>query len=265
MVQSKTNLMGVPVACVDKQGLLGAVSTWMQAESGASRPVRLVTYMNAHCFNLVFSDTEYRQNLQKFDLIYADGVGAVLAGRLLGGCRLTKLTGADWIYDLCDLAQRRRWNLFIVAGKPGIAARARTNLCELYPDLVISGAYDGHFIEKSERQLLDSIRRQAPDLLLLGMSVPLQENWSASLRCELPVRICWAVGALFDYVAGKEPRAPGWMRAVALEWLWRLLVNPAGKWNRYLIGNPVFLYRLLRHWVLYASPEKKGSRSNGSS
>ena len=57
--------------------------------------------------------------------------------------------------------------------------------------------------------------------------------------------VCWAVGALFDYLAGVEPPVPAWMNRLALEWLWRLMVDPLGKWRRYLLGNPEFVARIL--------------------
>ena len=78
------------------------------------------------------------------------------------------------------------------------------------------------------------------------MGTPLQEKWLAAHRHQINAPVCWAVGALFDYVAGEEAPVPDWLDRINLEWLWRLLVNPLDKWKRYLIGNPIFLLRILR-------------------
>ncbi|MEA3439392.1 MAG: WecB/TagA/CpsF family glycosyltransferase, partial [Chloroflexota bacterium] len=62
--------------------------------------------------------------------------------------------------------------------------------------------------------------------------------------------VCWAVGALFDYVAGEEMRAPNWVNKAGVEWFWRLIMDPKGKWKRYLVGNPLFMSRVVREWLI---------------
>ena len=97
----------------------------------------------------------------------------------------------------------------------------------------------------NESQIIQDIDLKKPHILLVGMGVPRQEKWIADVRDRVSPRIYWAVGALFDYVAGEETPVPAWMDALALEWLWRLLIDPRGKWRRYLVGIPKFLWRLL--------------------
>ena len=85
-----------------------------------------------------------------------------------------------------------------------------------------------------------------PDILLVAMGVPRQEFWIAknitSSHCTLPI----AVGALLDFLSGSVPRAPAWMRRLRLEWVFRLIVEPGRLWRRYVLGNPVFLARVVR-------------------
>jgi N-acetylglucosaminyldiphosphoundecaprenol N-acetyl-beta-D-mannosaminyltransferase len=85
-----------------------------------------------------------------------------------------------------------------------------------------------------------------PDVTFVGMGIPDQEKWIDRQREYIPSSVCWGVGALFDYVAGVELPVPNWMNHLALEWLWRLLIDPGGKWKRYLLGNPVFAFRVFR-------------------
>jgi N-acetylglucosaminyldiphosphoundecaprenol N-acetyl-beta-D-mannosaminyltransferase len=227
---------------VDKSALLNIVRSQVGPKS---RSPFLISYANAHCLNMTARDAAFQAALNEFDLIYADGIGAVWASWIFGGCRLHKLTGADWIHDFAGMAQSAGWRIFILAGRPGAAEQARENLIAAYPGLEIVGAHDGYFEESEEAGVLQAIQAAGPDILFVGMGVPRQEKWILNHQSELPVKICWAVGALFDYVAGLEQRAPAWMRALALEWLWRMLVDPSGKWRRYLVGNPMFLTRVL--------------------
>ncbi len=243
------SILGVRVACLDRAGLMAEVGHLLDAgEAGAPA---VIGYANAHCLNLAQLDEMYRRSLQAFDLIYADGVGVVWAARLLGACRLHKLTGADWVEEVFGQLAARRCRVFLLAGEPGgaggpgVAAQAASSLARRYPGLVVAGSADGFFAEKTEAEVLAEIRAAAPDVLFVGMGVPRQEKWIEAHRHELPVKICWAVGALFDYTAGVERRAPRWMLRLGLEWLFRLREDPAGKWQRYLIGNPLFLWRVL--------------------
>jgi len=186
---------------------------------------------------------KYLKILQSMDLVYPDGISIVWGSRLLGGCKLKKMTGADWIFNFCQLAERSGISIYIIAGKPGVAKHACKSLINKYPKLKICGIRDGYYSEISEDDLIDEINNVSPDVVFVGMGVPIQEEWIDSHRAEISAPVCWGVGALFDYVAGIEPRVPPWMNKLGLEWLWRLIVDPLGKWKRYLIGNLSFISR----------------------
>ena len=236
----RVEILGVRVDCVSKTKLLEIVSHWIAGEE-----MRTITYVNAHCINLASANSGYRSILNQADLVYSDGVGVVWASRFLDGCNLQKITGREWIFDFCQLAADQGLSFYILAGEPGIAERACQRLLARWPSLNIVGVCDGFFQAKSEAQVLVEIKQAIPDVLLVGMGTPRQEEWIDSHSQELPVKVCWAVGALFDYVAGAEPSVPTWMNALALEWLWRLFMDPLGKWQRYLFGNPSFALRVL--------------------
>lgn len=236
------DLLGVRVHALSKLELVDRATTW--ASGGVPRTI---CYVNAHCLNLAATRPDYRAVLNEADLVYPDGIGAVWAGSLTHRRRLVKITGRDWIDDLARAADRQGLRLFILAGRPGVAQRARRALSKSRPSLQIVGACDGFFSEHSERELFQTLERTRPHILLVGMSTPRQELWIARNRPSLAVPVCWAVGALFDYVVGLEPPVPPWMNRLALEWFWRLLMDPRGKWRRYLLGNPLFVLRVLTH------------------
>lgn len=241
MTAGEARVLGVRVDCLEREDLLARAVAWGQGETA-----RTILYVNAYCLNIASEDADYHRILNAADLVYPDGVGAVWAARATSGARAHKITGADWIDAFCERAEAEGLRLFILAGKPGVARDACERLSRRYPRLQIAGAADGFFQELGEADTLRAIQEAQPDVLFVGMGTPRQEKWIAARRGELPARVVWAVGALFDYVAGVEPRAPGWMKALALEWLWRLMMDPGGKWRRYILGNPLFVWRVLK-------------------
>jgi len=233
------NILGIEVDCVDVAGLLDRVGEWVEQ----AQP-RLIAYVNAHCLNLAYENGDYRAVLDAADLVYSDGIGAVWAGRILAGCRLEKITGRDWINDFEGRAVAHGWRVYILAGKPGVAARAASLMRQRSPGLEVVGVSDGFFAEKSEAEVLREIATTRPHVVFVGMGTPTQEIWLASHRQDIHAPVCWAVGALFDYVAGIEPPVPAWLNVLALEWLWRFCMDPLGKWRRYLVGTPLFILRV---------------------
>jgi N-acetylglucosaminyldiphosphoundecaprenol N-acetyl-beta-D-mannosaminyltransferase len=243
----RVDVLGVSVACLDVPGMLDLVRRW------SFEPTRrTILYVNAHCLNTAYRDPAYHAILNRADLVYSDGISVVWSARWLDGRQLHKMTGADWIYDFADWAQAANRHqpdgvrVYILAGKPGIAHAAGHNLRRKFPGIHIVGVCDGFFREKSQAAVLQDIAETEPHVLFVGMGTPLQEKWLAAHRDEIAAPVCWAVGALFDYVAGVEPRVPAWMNTLALEWLFRMLIDPAGKWRRYILGNPLFVLRILR-------------------
>ena len=237
-------ILGVRIACLDQAGLLQAFAGRLDDPAG-DHPYTL-GYANSYVLNLAQSDSGYRARINAFDLVYADGFGAVLAGRILGTCPLVKLTGADYIHLVFKTLAARRASVFILAGKPGVAERAGAYYQRLYPGFELAGTADGYFERESSEQVVERIRIAAPDVLFVGMGTNRQEGWIGMHADRLPVKICWAVGGLFDYAAGALRRAPRWMLRLQLEWLWRLIVDPAGTWRRYLLETPVFFLRVLQ-------------------
>lgn len=239
------NILGVKVNCDDKQSILNKVVEW----AGENTP-RTITYVNAHCINLSFQNREYLDVINQSDLVYSDGISVVWASQILGGCPLDKVTGREWIFDLCELAIANNLRIYILAGAPSITNSAGVNLRNRWPALKIVGTSDGYFLEKTNNQILEEINSSKPHVLLVGMGSPQQEFWISKHRKVIDVPICWSVGALFDYVAGVEPSVPSWMNKLALEWMWRLFIDPKGKWKRYIIGNPSFAARVLHQKLL---------------
>jgi len=240
-----------------------------RARSGARSSI---FYANVHVLNTAHRDPELRAILNGADLVYCDGAGVALGARLLGHRLPGRMTGADWIEPLCETCAAGGVTLYFLGGQPGVAARAAQLLRARHPGLCIVGAHHGYLhpppplVVPSPKvgggsgrgrrgeggrggggtAAIAAVNTARPHVLLVGMGTPTQEKWIAAHRAELRVPVVWAVGALFDFVAGVQPRGPRWMLDHGLEWLWRLFSDPARLWRRYLLGNPLFILRVLR-------------------
>jgi exopolysaccharide biosynthesis WecB/TagA/CpsF family protein len=237
-------ILGVKIACIDQQRLIEQALAWSQSPGQ-----HIIHYANAHSLNLANKDAPFRALLNASDLVYADGISLAWSSRVLGGCRLHKLTGADWIWPLCARAASQGIGLYLLGGRPGVAQQAANSLLKIYPSLTIVGTADGFFQQKSPEQVAAEISAGKPRLVLVGLGAPQQAQWIAAHHAALPAGVWWGVGALLDFAAGVEQRVPGWMNRLGLEWLWRLSQDPAGKWRRYLLGNPLFVVRVLSQWI----------------
>ena len=242
----RVEILGVGLDALTRRELLEQVLSIVRSAGRAQ-----IMYANAHVLNTAYGDPELRHVLNQADLVYCDGAGARWAARLLGQQLPERMTGADWIYDLCRLCQDQGIRLYILAGEPGVAAQAADRLQLLYPRLQIAGTHQGYFEHTGPENaaIIAQINAAHPDILLVGLGTPHQEKWIARSWEQLDLPVVWAVGAVVDYVVGKQPRAPGWMLEHDLEWLGRLASDPQRLWKRYLLGNPLFLYRVVRQRV----------------
>jgi len=238
---NSVSILGVNVSCLDIGGIFTCVKEWVERDQR-----RTILYVNAHCLNIASEDTYYRRLLNQADIVYADGISVVWSSCILGGCKLHKNTGADWIEDFCHFAEQESIRIYILAGGEGVAQKAKEILLKSYPEINIVGYSDGYFKNINEVQVLSEIRVLSPQVLFVGMGTPHQERWIHEHREDISAPVCWGVGALFDYIAGIETRVPPWMGKVGLEWFYRLIVDPVGKWERYIIGNPRFVTRIIR-------------------
>jgi len=220
----------------------------------------LMLNANAHCLNLCYRDRVLRDFLNRADVVFCDGFGVKVAAWLLGERIPERITYADWAWRLAALAEAEGLSLYFLGARPGIAAKAARKLEERHPDLKISGARHGYFDHApgspENTAVVREINAQEPDILLVGLGMPLQERWLMENRRNLNVRVALAGGAVFDYVSGELRRGPRLLTDNGFEWLARLLIEPGRLWRRYLLGNPLFLARVLR--------QRFGARSPGT-
>ena len=165
--------------------------------------------------------------LARAELNLPDGIGVVLAARMLGEEISERLSGVDMAQRVLTLAAKRGYRVFLLGGKRGVAEAAARRLSAKHSGLVICGVRDGYFSAAEEWAVLAQIRRAKPDILLVCLGSPKQELWIDRYRGALPeVRLFMALGGALDVFAGRVKRAPLPMQSLGLEWLWRMALEP---------------------------------------
>jgi N-acetylglucosaminyldiphosphoundecaprenol N-acetyl-beta-D-mannosaminyltransferase len=204
-----------------------------------------VVFVNAHCMNVAWRDSTYRRALTRAELVFPDGSGILLASRLLQLPIRHNLNGTDLVPRLLERASRSHRSVFLVGAAGDVVEQVAATIRLEYPGLRVLGVSSGYLDPPTEAETLARIRITHPDLLLVARGVPLQEVWIDSHWNGLPVGMAIGVGGLFDFMANRVPRAPAWMRRIGLEWSFRLIQEPRRLWRRYLIGNSLFLARVV--------------------
>ena len=188
---------------------------------------RMITTPNPEMAMAARSDPELLECLNQADLTVADGVGVVLASRLIRPRLPERVAGIDLIRSVFQRAETAGLKAYLFGGKPGVAEKAAVNLTDMYPGLHIVGHSDGYFDESGEAYIIDDIMAKAPDLLLVGLGMGKQEKWIKKHLSGLPVKAAIGCGGSLDVFAGTVKRAPAAFRRLGLEWLYRLIKEPS--------------------------------------
>ena len=201
-------------------------------------------FLNADCLNIAYRNASYARILGQADAVWADGVGIAISARLMHTPVHGNVNGTDMLPCLC----RRGWSIYLFGAAPGVAAKARERLLAEFPEAKIVGVDHGFCrTPEEEDAVIARINSARPDVLLVAMGVPRQENWIVAHRDRLNCGVAIGVGGLFDFASGRIPRAPLWMRKLKIEWTYRLYNEPVRLFRRYVIGNPLFIWRVVFH------------------
>ncbi|MBI1290648.1 WecB/TagA/CpsF family glycosyltransferase [bacterium] len=206
-----------------------------------------VCFVNANNFNLAIERPEYMKALRAAELVLPDGIGVKLALQMSGGALRRNLNGTDLFPHLAESLASEQWPIFLLGATSEILDRASANIRAKHPGLSIAGMRDGYFKPEDEDALCREINDSGAMALVIGMGTPRQELFVFRNVDRLRVPLVLSMGGLLDFLGEKNRRAPLWMRQTGLEWVFRLLQEPGRMWRRYIIGNPLFLWRV-RQW-----------------
>jgi alpha-1,3-mannosyltransferase len=231
---TKRKIGQVEIDVVDRARALAAID----AKACAGTPL-MVAFCNAHTVNMADANPAFAESLSEA-LVLNDGIGVDIGSRILYGERFPdNLNGTDLTPAVMDQAACAL-RIFLVGSPKDVAEEAAAVLAARYPRHRIVGTQHGFFGHDDETALIDRIVASDANLLLVGMGHPRQEMFAARhWRRVAGVTMC--IGAFLDFTAGRVSRAPGWVRALRSEWLYRLAMEPRRMARRYLIGNFLFV------------------------
>lgn len=219
----------------------------------------VVGNVNVRAMNFAYEFPWYRDFLNKAELVFCDGFGVLLGAKLEGYSvqSVHRMTCPDYIENLALACEKQDVSLFLLAGKPGVVDKAIAKLKAIAPNLKIQG-HHGHFEKSGEENdsVIDKINKFQPGILYVGFGMPLQERWILDNINRIEARVFLPLGACLDFYTGSVYRGPTWMTDRGLEWLTRFFTEPQRLWERYIVGNPLFLYRLLKQRITQGSSTK---------
>ena len=236
----RINILGVAVDDLTEDEALLQVAHFV----AAGGPHQIVT-VNPEFVMEARRNAAFRATLAAADLATPDGFGLLLVARWRGTPLRGRVTGVELTSRIAAEGARRGWSLFLLGAAPGIAERTAGVLQAHHPGLRVAGCYAGSPHPEDEPSIRALILQARPDVLLVAYGHPAQDIWIARNQPYIHVPVAIGVGGVFDYLAGVAPRAPGWMRRLGLEWLYRLARQPR-RWRRILTAVPLFLWAALR-------------------
>lgn len=172
-------------------------------------------------------DPELYKVFAEADLLLPDGIGMVWAARVLYGVKMERVPGADFMEDICRLAAREGYKIFIYGAKEEVNEKAADLLSKRYPGLLVAGRAHGYLGQEKMPDLIRQINDSGAQILFIALGSPKQEKWYATHKdCLTNVRVVQGIGGTLDAIVGKVKRAPYYWQKYSLEWLYRLLSEP---------------------------------------
>jgi N-acetylglucosaminyldiphosphoundecaprenol N-acetyl-beta-D-mannosaminyltransferase len=245
-------VLGLPVHQVDLAASLAQIAKWIEDNHELHRPTPAVTplhtivTLNPEMVMAARNDPALARAIVQADLTIPDGIGIIWAARLHGQ-KVVRVTGVDLLEGTAQLAARHGYRIFLLGAGPGVAAEAASRLAARNPLLPPVGTSSRGPQSRDKAGILAELADTRPDILFVAFGSPAQERWIAGLHNELGqagITVAVGVGGAFDFISGRIPRAPSWMRRVGLEWLYRLVLEP-WRWRR-MLALPRFLLAACR-------------------
>jgi N-acetylglucosaminyldiphosphoundecaprenol N-acetyl-beta-D-mannosaminyltransferase len=234
------DLLGIPIAMTDYSEAMDVMDGMI-----ARREPGWICAVAVHAVTVSQTDMELRRALVESALTVPDGMPLVWAANLLGEDLPNRVYGPELMSRYNDRCAERGHRVWLYGGRDqGSLVQLALSMRRKHAGIQIVGGYSPPFRDltpEEEDALAEQINASQPDVLWVGIGVPQQEKWMARMRERLEVPVICAVGAAFDFHAGRISQAPRWMQERGLEWTYRIAQEPRRLLPRYLYYNPRFL------------------------
>ena len=236
-MSDKVVIGGVAIDRVSREGLA------QEMIEDAKRPLeepRLVFCINGQGISMAARDSAHMADIQKADVMHADGMSLIFASRMFTGRPLPeRIATTDFFHDAARAASKEGLKFYLLGATEEVVRKAFDRSREMYPGVQWVGYHNGYFTEDEEEEICAKIVASGADVVWVGMGEPRQKTFCVRNAHRLK-GVTWlkTCGGLFDFVAGKNRRAPEWMQSMGLEWLYRTFLEPRRLFLRYFITNP---------------------------
>lgn len=225
----------------------------------------LINTVNAHSFNVAQKDDLFADALKNGGYLIPDGASVVKACKWLKAKSQPQERIAGWdlfTFEMESLerkserlrTKKEKLHVMFMGSSEKVLSLIKEKAAVDYPNLEVvtySPPYKSEFTDEDNKAIINAINEANPDLLWIGMTAPKQEKWTYQHWNELNIHChVGTIGAVFDFYAGTAKRAPIWWQNCSLEWLYRLMKEPKRMWRRYILGNPLFIWNILKEkWM----------------
>lgn len=238
----KVDILRVKVDVIDTEGLHTAI-----ADSINQRRKDIYAYVNINAINIAQEDKRFRDFLNRTHIVYCDGEGVRLGGKILGYALPPRVVLTYWIWELCKFCEKEGFSLFFLGATQQFVEEAVQRVRGRFPGINIVGSHHGFFAKSGNESdtVVEIINQAKPNILIVGFGMPMQEFWIEENYSGLEANVILPAGSMIDYTAGRKGFAPKWMANNGMEWLYRFFQEPGRLWKRYLIGNPSFMLNVV--------------------
>jgi len=243
----KQSLLGYEV----DSGSLGEIVAAIVNSLRGDRSRRVLACFNPHSYVVALKDHRFASALRASDWLLPDGIGIVLASRVLRGTIRDRVSGPDVFAALHDSMNRLHdVRVFFLGGTAPTLDRIRRRMEVEFPNVRIAGTcsppFKPTYSEDESREMIEAVNASGADVLWVGLTAPKQEKWIQDHKNRLSVNFIGAVGAAFDFYAGTVKLPPSFFRRHGRQWLLRLVQEPRRLWRRTFVSAPIFMWHVLR-------------------
>jgi N-acetylglucosaminyldiphosphoundecaprenol N-acetyl-beta-D-mannosaminyltransferase len=246
ILPARFQVLTVGISAVTFDQALGTIAQWI-----ARRQRYYINVCTSHTLLECYDSPALSAIVNRAGLATPDGMPLVWLGRLYKHS-VERVYGPDLMLALCDQGQDRGYRHFFYGGAAGVPELLAEKLRAYYPRIQVAGVYSPPFrslTAAEEQSIAAMINASGADIVWVGLGTPKQDYWVARFRSLLDAPVLIAVGAAFDFHTGRIRQAPRWMQRNGLEWLFRLSQDPGRLWQRYILGNPRFVYLLIKQMI----------------
>ncbi len=247
------DILDINVAWLDWSSAFHRLDAALEADGQT-----VVAFLNANNANIAMRNPTFRRALSACTVL-PDGVGVDIAAKALHGHFFpANLNGTDFIPALLTYIARPL-KVALLGAHPDVLRRATEEFGRRLPWHEFASVSDGYFDRDDCEDVLERLAEMKADVVLVAMGSPTQELWIQENIGPQHGKLIFSVGGLFDFVSERIPRAPPMVRTLRCEWVFRLIQEPRRMWRRYILGNPLFLFYVLRQKIFGGHRDRRAT------